>query len=354
MFPRPCCSHSLTSRCNKPMLATSCCVSAQRPATMFGADMPQRMRLVALSVGVVARACATSITAQAAGTRSQRRARLVRTRSSAKESPPTPTPFSDIQLAPTELQQWLRADIMRRYKELKLLGWLGRAYLAVPFVFKKFLPAIFQLSAYDSNAAACFTRGGCVDCTLREGSGIAGPKGIPFRLMLDMAAEDPKRIKEVKLLSIGCDLTREDGEDAAQVTAEGNWSRMSLDAVQEVCDLINTDAPTKRLVVKAITSTIFKKLSNVARAAKEGVDLEVCAAGTFTPREELWALEGTSYKWVQQVSGWYFAAARLEELRFESVAEGVRFTFYLDPSEPVNSVSPGLNVNPEVINCKFS
>ena len=70
------------------------------------------------------------------------------------------------------------------------------------------------------------------------------------------------------------------------------------------------------------------------------------------PREELWALEGTSEKWCQQVSGYYFAAATLQDVRFAE-SGGARFTFYYDAEEPLNSDDPRRNVNPEVIFCTF-
>ena len=80
-------------------------------------------------------------------------------------------------------------------------------------------------------------------------------------------------------------------------------------------------------------------------------------------------MEGTSMKWLQLISGYYFASSCLRDVRFSSVrvsdadggdggatwrpAEGVTFTFYLDPTEPLNSDDPTKIYNPEVINCIF-
>ena len=112
----------------------------------------------------------------------------------------------------------------------------------------------------------------------------------------------------------------------------------------------------KRLIVRTITTTIFTKLPNVAEAAAQDVRLVACSAqpDAFTPRQDLFALEGTSKKWVQQVSGYYFAESLLQDVRFTSGADGVRFTFYLDPAEPFNVDDPTRIVNPEVINCMFT
>ena len=69
-------------------------------------------------------------------------------------------------------------------------------------------------------------------------------------------------------------------------------------------------------------------------------------------------LEGTSEKWLQRVSGYYFAASRLQTVRFvptePSAVDGLQFTFYLDPTEAINSEDPTRIVNPEVVRCTFS
>ena len=67
------------------------------------------------------------------------------------------------------------------------------------------------------------------------------------------------------------------------------------------------------------------------------------------------AREGSAEKWLQEVSGYYFAASRLQDVSFPFAREdgGSRFTFYFDPDEPLNSEDPYRNVNPEVIYCSF-
>ena len=81
--------------------------------------------------------------------------------------------------------------------------------------------------------------------------------------------------------------------------------------------------------------------------------VEACGAEeAFLPREELYGREGSSMKWVQQVSGYFFAQSRLQRVRFASQPR-VRLLFYFDPSEPINSEEPGRIVNPEVVNCVF-
>ena len=64
-----------------------------------------------------------------------------------------------------------------------------------------------------------------------------------------------------------------------------------------------------------------------------------------------------SEKWLQRVSGYYFAASRLLTVRFvpaaPSAADAMQFTFYLDPTEPISSEDPTRIVNPEVVRCTF-
>ena len=331
----------------------------------------------------------------------------LRPRSERRWSRPAGRPFADFsnakQVSDSDLQQFMRADIMRRYTELTLLGWLGRAYLAIPF-FERLFPQVFALSPYGMNAAACYSGPQFLDCVLKESS-VGGPKGIPFRLQFDLAPGcQPSRdtsfhIEAATLRSIGCDLRR---QDAAEATSEGGLERMSEEQVQALSRFINTHTPTKRLVVSTITSTIFKRLAGVGDAVKQQVALEASGATTaFSPRQEFWALEGTSMKWVQEISGYYFAASVLQDVCFASAVspahtesaattsatssssgdvdsavssvptettagdgvgdvddtsrglEGVAFTFYWDPTEPPNSDDPFRIFNPEVINCRF-
>ena len=72
----------------------------------------------------------------------------------------------------------------------------------------------------------------------------------------------------------------------------------------------------------------------------------------FTPREELWAREGSAEKWLEERSAYYFAESLLQDVRLEEVP-GATFTFYLDETEPLNSEDPMMSPNPEVVCCYF-
>jgi hypothetical protein len=334
------------------------------------------------------------------------------------------------ELPPDELQRFLRADIQRRYRELILLGWLGRAYIVAPFLFDKFLPDIFRLSAYAPSAAACLAKPeqGIFDCVLKEGS-VGGPKGIPFRLLLRTDSSQPvslpwgrRRIESVTLLNIGCDLRRAQETTFAagspeeqqwrqqrqrwQQRYDGNssgdgyepWQRMGDEEVAALCAAAG-EGGNKRIIVAAITSAIFSGLSPVGEALQREGRLGAWLKGrgegggsgnsggggesgggrgggvsVFVPRQETWGLEGTSEKWLQQVSGYYFAASVLQDVAFVGGTGGgggdgsggganddeggddaaVVFTFYLDPTEPLNSDNPTRIYNPEVVNCAFA
>ena len=168
-------------------------------------------------------------------------------------------------ITPQELQEYLRADIMRRCSELTLLGWVGRAYLAVPLLFDFLFPQAFEFEPYSEIAAACFSRPGFFDCTFKEGS-IGGAKGIPFRFQIDASGGHGTReatqngisspINSVKLVSIGCDLFAFDAD-----RNKGGLSRMNFKDTKDLCETINNDASHKRLMVEAVTDVIFSKLS---------------------------------------------------------------------------------------------
>ena len=102
---------------------------------------------------------------------------------------------------------------------------------------------------------------------------------------------------------------------------------------------------------------MFSKLAPVKRALGRRASLE-CSSdeAIFEPRQEMYAREGSSEKWLQQIAGYWFARARLQQVRFteeSGVDQAVSFCFYLDETEPLNSDDPRRNVNPEVICCKF-
>jgi len=252
------------------------------------------------------------------------------------------TPFVDLAVPPAELQPMLRRDIGRRYSELLALGWLGRAYSAIPSVFQMVLPAVFQLEPYDEESS--YERAGVVRCTLRESSVVT--RGVPLHFILQTDVGPAWRIRSATLLGIGCDLRTGPGE--------GDAAEMSGAAVRALCDEINTDGPTKKLLVDAIVEAVFGKLMGVGEAIRKNADLEACGDGRrFVPRREVFGLEGSTEKWLQKVSGYYFAESILQDVRFASSAGGVSFTFYWDPTEPVNSENLSMNINPEVLHCRF-
>ena len=106
--------------------------------------------------------------------------------------------------------------------------------------------------------------------------------------------------------------------------------------------------------LSAIVDAIFGSLAPVGRLVEGGGALQACGPRTaFVPRREVWAREGSSEKWLQRVSDYYFAEAQLQDVRFAAEGGAVRFTFYFDCDEPWNSEDATRNVNPEVIRCSF-
>ena len=86
--------------------------------------------------------------------------------------------------------------------------------------------------------------------------------------------------------------------------------------------------------MRAIVRAVFTKLSPVAALLRRGGALESCGErARFVPRRDTWAREGSAEKWLQRVSDYWFAEAELRDVTLDG-AEGVRFTFYLDPEEP--------------------
>ena len=254
-------------------------------------------------------------------------------------------PFDGLIAATPEatLQDALRRDIGRRYSELTLLGWLGRLYLLAPFVFESLAPSVFRLETYE-NSAMEMTDEREVLLTLRESSVVA--RGIPFCLQLTMSSlEENSSIEAAALLGIGCDLS----------PAGSNAKPASASFAATLCESINR-REAKQLVVRAIVAAIFGKLSAASAAISSETDVVACdAPTTFVPRQDLFAREGSSEKWLQLVSGYYFAASTVQETRFAAgAAPACTFAFYYDAAEPFNSDDPTRNVNPEVIFCSFA
>lgn len=253
--------------------------------------------------------------------------------------------YAELDVSPKELQMMFRADIARRHDELVVLGWLGRLYLAAPFLFRSFLPGVFRLESY-SNTSDYKEDKGCVEVTLKESSVVK--RGIPFKLRLEMEmSRHGMRVNVAELMGFGCDLM------TAAVSSPIEGKKEDIASALSLCKAINSDPFSKRLVVQAITSAIFNRLSSISDAVKRDVELEVGEEIIFQPTKELWAMEGTSEKWLQQVSGYWFAESRLVQLRFTDISTDLRFLFYLDPTEPLNSEDPAVNVNPEAIYCDF-
>ena len=269
------------------------------------------------------------------------------------------TAYNDLSVT----QEFLRADIGRRLSECLAIGWLGRVYSAAPIFVEAFFPAVFSLSLYDDQVCTLSQRRGStavVECTLKESSVVA--RGIPLRLRLEVnlvsnssdSDEDGSSviISKATLLALGCDLPATTRSQLATTT-----TTLSDAEARAFSDSICTDRATKRLVARAVASTMFSKLTPVKRALDASRPLECCGEElTFSPRRDIFAREGSSDKWLQEVSGYYFAEARLQTVRFGSdsgVDEAVCFTFYLDPQEPLNSIDPRRIVNPEVINCQL-
>lgn len=261
------------------------------------------------------------------------------------------TPFSEIlDVSEPDLQAALRLDVERRLTELTLLGWLGRAYLAAPFLFEKAFPSVFRLEPYENSTSTVGKQG--VELTLRESSVVQ--RGIPFCLQLATTGDSESSITDAALLGIGCDLRAAAAAAAATTTPSASADRIpSADAL---CARIQGDRSTKRLVVRAITAAIFGKLSAARDAIDSQTKLVVCGPSmSFTPRNDLFAREGSTEKWLQLHSGYYFSQSEVVETRFaEGAAPECVFSFYYDPTEPFNSDNPTRNINPEVIYCAFT
>ena len=251
--------------------------------------------------------------------------------------------FADCQIPP----EYLRADIGRRLTECVAIGWLARAYEMVPF-FPRIFPAVFRLAAYDDQPFTWSGDRSSITCTLKESSVVA--RGVPLRLRLNVRQEQGRIcISSASLVSIGCDVVQH------AVISTPDTVTPSAAEIKMICDAITNDVASKKRIARAVASAMFTVLAPVRKALDAGAPLEICGdEATFRPKRELYGQEGSSDKWLQEVAGYYFAAARLQDVRFapgHGVNDAVRFTFYLDEQEPLNSEDPRRNVNPEVICC---
>ena len=237
-----------------------------------------------------------------------------------------------VDVEPTRLQQWARVDIGRRQSELVALGWLGRAYRVAPAAVDAVLPEVFAFERYDGQDWV--STGDAVHATMKFGTAVV-PRGVPLSLRLGLAGGV---VDSARVDAVGPDLFPDDVDGEALADADA----------ARLCAQLNGDG--RRLVVDALCATVFQTLAPALKLR----DAPLVALGpprAFAPRRDLWAREGSSEKWLQGVSEYYFADAQLQEVALGG--EGPSFVFYLDPSEPPNSANPTRNVNPEVLCCKF-
>ena len=158
-----------------------------------------------------------------------------------------------------------------------------------------------------------------------------------------MRLDGGDEIESATLLGIGCDLR-------PAVPPSPQAVRLDEAAMNSVAAAVNAN---KRAVVASLTRSIFSEITLVAAAAKTGAEPQAVGEPVrFTPRQDLWAREGSAEKWLEERSAYYFAESLLQDVRLEEVP-GATFTFYLDESEPLNSDDPTMSPNPEVVCCYF-
>jgi hypothetical protein len=112
----------------------------------------------------------------------------------------------------------------------------------------------------------------------------------------------------VKLLGIGPDVRG--NEEDKSVEKDNNEKAlpnltpepMTAALYSSFCDSINKNKANKKLVVKAITFSIFSNIPSIIKMVKSSAILEaITPVESFFPKNELYAQEGTSKKWLQQV-----------------------------------------------------
>ena len=242
-------------------------------------------------------------------------------------------PFSAAGVPP----EFLTRDLSRQCAQLTALGWAGRIFRVAPWLLAVLgVKNAFELEPYKSDVAWRL-EDGTTEITLGDRSLVA--RGIPFRLRLEGGDE----IESATLLGIGCDLR-------PAVPPSPQAVRLDEAAMNSLAAAVNAN---KRAVVASLTRTIFSEITLVAAAAKAGAAPQAIGEPVrFTPRQELWAREGSAEKWLEERSAYYFAESLLQDVRLEEVP-GATFTFYLDESEPLSSEDPTRSPNPEVICCNF-
>jgi predicted kinase len=231
-----------------------------------------------------------------------------------------------IKLPQPELQSWLARDVGRRRQELQALAWLGRAHRVLPSVFDK----VFTVDRYANAPWYACDDDGKVYGTLKTGTAVVA-RGVPVSFSLS------RDCRRMAVLGLGCDL---------RPRIPANASVMEERDAERLCQQL---VASKRILIDAIETAVFDVLEP-ALAGRPTFE----ATGDvveFTPRRDLFAREGSSEKWLQCVSEYYFAAASLQEVA--PVGSDVRFVFYYDATEPLNSEDVRRNVNPEIICCRL-
>ena len=230
-----------------------------------------------------------------------------------------------IKLPQPELQSWLARDAGRRRQELQALAWLGRAHRVLPSVFD----GVFTIDRY-ANAPWYACDDGRTYGTLKTGTAVVA-RGVPVSFSLS------RDCMRMTVSGLGCDI---------MPRIPANASVMEERDAERLCQRL---ASNKRVLIDAIERAVFDILEP---ALAGGPAFEATGdVVEFTPRRDLFAREGSSEKWLQCVSEYYFAAAALQEVA--AVGSDVRFVFYYDATEPLNSEDPRRNVNPEIICCRL-
>ena len=230
-----------------------------------------------------------------------------------------------IKLQEPELQSWLARDVGRRRQELQALAWLGRAHRVLPNLFDQ----VFTVDRY-ANAPWYACDDGRTYGTLKTGTAVVA-RGVPVTFSL--ASDGAK----MTVSGLGCDIL-------PRIPA--NSTALEDRDADRLCQRL---ASNKRVMIDAIERAVFDVLEP---ALAGGPTFEATGdVVEFTPRRDLFAREGSSEKWLQCVSEYYFAAASLQEVA--AVGSDVRFVFYYDAAEPLNSEDLRRNVNPEIICCRL-
>ena len=230
-----------------------------------------------------------------------------------------------IKLPQPELQSWLARDVGRRRQELQALAWLGRAHRVLPNLFDQ----VFTVDRY-ANAPWYACDDGRTYGTLKTGTAVVA-RGVPVSFSL---SSDGARMT---VSGLGCDIL-------PRIPA--NATALEESDAARLCQRLVSN---KRVLIDAIERAVFDILEP---ALAGGPTFEATGdVVEFTPRRDLFAREGSSEKWLQCVSEYYFAAAALQEVA--AVGSDVRFVFYYDATEPLNSEDVRRNVNPEIICCRL-